>query len=322
MVKETQQRLPSQDEEVGESSLPVLKPKKKALETEKKDFKRTMHLFFDSQDFNQIQEYGRPRFSMEDILKSLCMMSYHGMSYRRAKSDIGEMKEQGFIKNSPSKSVLHKYANKEEVKKLLEQLIQISALFFREHENTIILDSTWFSKKMYGGGFRKVYDKKSTTLAKCRKLHISILKNSKIIAYAKTSIGTAHDSPFFEDLVKTVVKNGFQINCVLADAGYSAKRNYVICRELGIYEVYINFKSNSSTKRSKGELWRKQLHKHKYDKDSWNKEYRYRPLVEMVFSVLKRKSANYLRSKKICAQDVELLLKALVYNLTIMGRFN
>ena len=44
-------------------------------------------------------------------------------------------------------------------------------------------------------------------------------------------------------------------------------------------------------------------------------------LPEGVFSAIKRKNVNYLRSKREMSQDIELLLKALVYNLTIIGRF-
>jgi len=37
---------------------------------------------------------------------------------------------------------------------------------------------------------------------------------------------------------------------------------------------------------------------------------------------MKRKNLNYLRSRKEVAQDVEVLLKALVYNLTIIGKYS
>jgi hypothetical protein len=57
-------------------------------------------------------------------------------------------------------------------------------------------------------------------------------------------------------------------------------------------------------------------------KEVWNQTYRFRVIIEGIFSALKRKNLNYLRSKKETAMDVELLLKALVYNITIIGKYS
>ncbi len=59
----------------------------------------------------------------------------------------------------------------------------------------------------------------------------------------------------------------------------------------------------------------------KEQNEVWKDAYRYRTLVEQVFSVIKRKHLNYLRSRNETAQDVELLLKCLVYNITVIGRY-
>jgi len=57
-------------------------------------------------------------------------------------------------------------------------------------------------------------------------------------------------------------------------------------------------------------------------KDIWNQTYRFRVIVEGVFSAIKKKNLNYLRSRKETAMDVEVLLKALVYNLTVIGKYS
>ena len=49
---------------------------------------------------------------------------------------------------------------------------------------------------------------------------------------------------------------------------------------------------------------------------------RFRAIIEGIFSSIKRKNINYLRSRNEIAQDNELLFKALVYNLTIIGKFS
>ena len=300
----------------------ALQPNKLTLENEKENFITNLCDFIEPLNFEQLQVMGRPKVNFKDILKSLCMMSYNGMSYRRTQSDLKWMFEQELIKHIPPRSTLNDYANDENTKKLIEKLIQVSALFFNENEDTAIMDSTWFGQRMYTGGYRKVHDKKNAPLQKVRKLHIACLKNSKVIACAIATRGTRHDSPVFEDLITRLKSNGFQIKTLLADAGYTGKNNYALCKELGILNVFIDFKRNATLSRAKSDIWREKLRLYKEQREIWNETYRFRVIVEGIFSAMKKKNLNYLRSKKEVAQDVEILLKALVYNLTIIGKYS
>ena len=300
----------------------TLQKNKYSLEQEKEKFITNMCDFIEPLNFDQLQIMGRPKANFKDILKSILMMSFNGMSYRRTQSDLRKMYEEGLLTSIPPRSTLNDYVNNENTKNLIERLIQVSALFFNDNEDTAILDSTWFGQRMYTGGFRQVHDKKNAPLQKVRKLHVACLKNSKVIAYAKATKGTKHDSPFFDEVVNAVVRNGFTIKTLLADAGYSSKNNYALCNELGILNVFIDFRKNAVSRRAKSDLWREKLKLYKEQKDIWNQTYRFRVIVEGVFSAIKKKNLNYLRSRKETAMDVEVLLKALVYNLTIIGRYS
>lgn len=86
--------------------------------------------------------------------------------------------------------------------------------------------------------------------------------------------------------------------------------------------MFIDFKSNATLSRAKSDIWREKLKLYKEQKDVWNQTYRFRVIVEGIFSAIKKKHLNYLRSKKETAMDVEVLLKALVYNLTIIGKYS
>jgi hypothetical protein len=298
-----------------------LQKNKSSLEYEKERFIQNLCNFVEPLNFQSLQMMGRPRADLKDIVKSLLMMSYNGMSYRRTQSDLRWMFEQELIQSIPPRSTLNDYANNLDTKELIEKLIQISSLFFVDGEDTMIIDSTWFGLRMYSGGYRKVYDKKSAPLQKVRKLHLACMKNSRIITCAKATKGTLHDSNIFGELISLSLKNGFQIKTLLADAGYSGKNNYVFCKDKGISDVYIDFKSNATLRRAKSDIWREKLTLYKEKKEIWNESYRFRVLIEGVFSAIKRKNLNYLRSKKEIAQDVEVLLKALVYNLTIISKY-
>ncbi len=319
---EHQEKLYWGDGELLTRRVIPIESNKRTLESEKQKFLKLMSEFVDRTILEQPDNEGRPKSDLRDIIKSLLVMSFNGMSYRRAESDLRELYEKGFVLSKVPRSTLNDYANKEEIIKVLERLIQYSATFFIENESTIILDSTWFGLRMYSGGYRKVYDKKSASLQKVRKLHISCMKNSKVICFAKATKGTLHDSLMFEEMVKTPIKNGFIISRLLADAGYNARKNYALCKELNILNAFIDFKKNCSTKRAKSDLWRERVRMWKEHKELWKETYRFRVIIEGIFSSIKKKNLNWIRAKKENAQDVELLLKCLVYNLTIIGRYS
>ncbi len=302
-------------------TLVKLKPNPKALEQEKRNFIDFMFSFIEGVDFEEDQCIGRPRFSIRDIIKSLLVMCYNGMSYRRTEPDLIDLKEKGIIKYVPSRSLLNKYMLLEETKKIMEKLIQMSSLFFIENEDTLIVDSTWLSPRMYSGGYKRVYDKKSTSLQKVRKLHVACLKNSRIICCAKATEGTLHDSRMFEELISTPIKNGFMIRKLLADAGYAGKENYALAQSLNIRSVFIDFRKNATSKHAKSQTYINQLKMFKEEPEQWHESYRFRVLIEGIFSAIKRKHTNYLRSRKDCSQDVELLLKCLVYNLIVSCKY-
>ena len=73
--------------------------------------------------------------------------------------------------------------------------------------------------------------------------------------------------------------------------------------------------------RPKSNLWRQRLRFYMEEPEAWKETYRMRVLIENLFSTIKRKNMNYLRCRKENSQDVEMLLKALWHNITIIGKF-
>ncbi len=302
----------------------VLKLRPKHLENEKKDFIEIMRIFLEGIDLQQQQHQGRPRTPMSDIIASLLIMSYHGWSFRRSESDIEELYEKGIISFNPKKSTLHKYMSDSEIEKILVNLIEASSLYFIDsNDTTLIIDSTWYQKFM---NLCQAHhqNQRSVKLApqyKTRKIHVAMLKESKMIVWAKATPGQTNDTPLFEEMLNNVTKRGFNIDSILADKGYMSKKNYALCQELGIKNIFIDFRKNVTGKRPQGQLWRDRVKVFKDNPLEWRESYRYRVLIESLFSTIKRKGKNYIRNQKDISQNCELLLKALSHNLTIIAKF-
>lgn len=301
--------------------------KKNHLETEKLDFLKTSTAFISNINFSDYEHQsttGRPKFPIEDILKSLLIMNYHSWSYRRSRSDLEILKNLGFLNNIPKRSTMNKYMQEPILKVILTRLIEMSATTFIPIEDCIMLDSSQFFNKILMGGSKSKCHHKSKlfqvpTLEKTRKLHVAIARESKMIICARTSKGTVHDYNFCIELIDESIKNGFNVKTVLADAAYNSKEAYSFCEDKGIV-AYLDFKSNSIVRRSNSALRRRQLIMYKENKEEWHNAYRYRVLVESVFSVIKKKGLNHLRSRNENAKDCEMLLKSLWYNLCILAK--
>lgn len=290
---------------------------KRPLEEEKGVFLKTACNFLENIRFSDEQVNGRPKADPREILKHLMVMSYNAMSYRRAISDLKLLHDQGFIQKIISRSTLNDYANKDNTITLLERLIQVSATFFKESEDTLIVDSTWFGEKMYVGGCKNVHKNKQG-LMNTRKIHVGILKNSKIICCAKATHGTRHDSPVFKEILVGSAEM-FNLKYCLGDKGYCSRDNYILCNDRDI-TAFLDFKVNSRFKGGKSALWKQQINVWKDKPEIWKESYRFRVLIESVFSVIKKKHNSYLRSRNQVSRDVEMLLKCLVYNLSIIGK--
>ncbi len=294
------------------------------LETEKSDFVAVLNEFIDNIDFEQEYFCGRPGIDLRDILKCLLVMSYYGMSYRRSLSDMQDMFQKGFISFAPKRSTIAKYMLDKEIKEILKVLIPLSARTFMDIEDTILVDSSWWGKSLPLSGRHKrhVNSKRSYfPLDRTRKLHVMCFLKTQIIACVRVSAGTINDHSFFDEMIKEVIDNGFNVKRLIGDAGYSGKRHTALLEDLNIKEVFIDFKKNATFKKPRSFLWKERLKLYRENPEVWHESYRFRVIIENLFSSMKRKGKNYIRCRKPDSQDVELLLKAMVHNLIIIAKF-
>lgn len=125
------------------------------------------------------------------------------------------------------------------------------------------------------------------------------------------------DSPQFKPLVRGVFEAGFNPKTALGDKGYLSRDNYTFATDMGL-ETFIPFKSNSIGEPQGSAAWRKAFYLFQANREEFDRRYHLRSNVESMFSALKRKFGENIRSRTPVAQVNEVLCKLIAYNLTVV----
>ena len=110
---------------------------------------------------------------------------------------------------------------------------------------------------------------------------------------------------------------GIDAEHLIADKGYdSFKNRCLVLVKGGIpYIPYREGEKNKPNPSDKGELWKRMYHFYKFNEAEFKQHYHKRSNVETVFSMIKAKFGERLRSKGRTAQVNEVLCKVLAHNL-------
>jgi hypothetical protein len=137
---------------------------------------------------------------------------------------------------------------------------------------------------------------------------------SQLIVGAVASRGPSQDSPDFPAAMRQAAAN-LQPRRVLADKGYDAEHNHVLCRqELGIRSTVIPLNPRNAPGPPKGH-YRRMMHDH-----FPNLQYRHRAQAESGFSRHKRRLGSALTAHQEPNQFTELLIRTLTHNVMILAQ--
>ncbi len=269
---------------------------------------------------------GRHPIPLADQLFCAVQKVYSQLSCRRARSLFGFAVERGQLPKAPHYTLSSEAMNRPELTPILKDLITRSALPLAALEAGFAPDSTgirttsfgaWMGEK-HGDGREHVW----------LKAHALAGTKTHVIIRAIVTEKDGADNPQFEPLIREAADAGFPLKEVYADKAYSARSNYALAEEIG-FDLFVPFKSNARARVSTrgqavGEgkahsiLWRKAFYFFQLHRDEFEAKYHARSNVESVFSALKRKFGETLRSRTPTAQTNELLAKILAYNLTVL----
>jgi transposase len=262
------------------------------------------------------QVMGRPRASLSDLIFGSCMKVYTGMSGRRNQSDLREALMRGYLSMPLHYNTIQKYLEREDLTAYLKELIIASSLPLKSVECDFAVDSSGFAT----GQFSRWFDAKYGEPMKQHdwlKVHLMCGVKTNIVTSVEVSHRHANDSPFLKPLLDTTTGSGFQVKELSADKGYDSFKNrcFVLVKGGIPYIPFREGEKNKPNPSGKGELWKRMYHFYKFQETEFKQHYHKRSNVETVFSMIKAKFGERLRSKTERAQINEVLCKILCHNL-------
>ncbi len=265
-------------------------------------------------------EAGRPPIPLAEALYCVVLKVYSGLSARRASGVWESVKDRGLLTMVPSYRLTSRTLNRPELTPILYRLLSLSALPLAglEDGGVVAPDSTGIQTTSFGAWREAKHGEHRHH--KWLKVHAMVGTKTHVILRAIVDDAHSNDAPKFGPLLSSVIEDGFRPEAIVADRGYLSKENYETAAGFGV-TPYIPFKSNSVSQARgdyRSRAWKRAFHLFQANREEFDRNYHLRSNVESVFSALKRKFGENIRSKSPVAQVNEVLCKLIAYNLTVI----
>jgi transposase len=262
---------------------------------------------------------GERRLPKCDRVFAITMKVYDMKSARRSDTEMREWAAKGYMSKAPSYNSVCEYMEDAALAPVLRRLIEQSAAPLAAVETQLAVDSSGFSSQVYRRWYDAKYGKEmaeSTWL----KAHVTVGTRTNVIASARVTDGSDHDSPEFPALINAAARQ-FKPTEISADKGYLSVDNLNAVAAIGA-TPFIAFKENSrehvASHKGSDQLWTKMFHFFQFKRGEFLSHYNRRSNVETTFHMVKSKFGGSLRSKTRAAQENELLCKLLCHNLSVL----
>lgn len=259
------------------------------------------------------QTKGRPRLPLADAVFCAVLKVYSAMSGRRVVSDLSECHAKGYIAKVPHYNSTFNYLESPALTPILKAMIEESASPLKAVENQFAVDASGFSTSRFERWYDAKYGKERSA-RQWIKAHLMCGTRTHIVTSVEITDSSAHDAPYLSPLLtKTAAR--FAVAEVSGDKAYLSNGNFTAIVAAGAVP-YIPFKVNTTG--DGPELWRRLYHFYMFNRESFLEHYHRRSNVETVFSMIKGKFGDAVRSKGRVAQVNEVLCKVLCHNLCVL----
>ena len=259
---------------------------------------------------------GRPRLPLSDMVFASVYKVYVGFSSRRFTSDLRDAYTEGLIDSKPHFTSVNRYLANPALTAILKEFVSVSSLPLKGIETDFAVDASGFSTSRFVRWYDRKY-RRDTQAREWFKCHLVCGVKTKIVTAVDISGWTVHDSYFFVPLIKRTAQN-FDISEVAADKAYLGHWNMETVEEAG-GTPYIPFKTNTVVPKDDG-IWAKMYHLFMFNREEFMRHYHKRSNAESVFSMVKGKFGDSVRSKSDVGQINEVLAKMLCHNMCVLIR--
>jgi transposase len=253
---------------------------------------------------------GPARVPFSDRLFAICLKVWSTLSSRRFDCDLQEAHRRGHLSRCLHPNKVNCYMEEGELTPYLRAMIVRSALPLRAVETEFAVDSSGFSTSR----FIRWFDCKHGVERREHdwvKVHLACGVKTQVVTAAAIYNKDAADSPILPELLHAT-KEAFTVKEMSADKGYLSVENVEAISDAGGVP-FIAPKVNTTG--AAGGLFEKMFHYYQYRREEFLKHYHKRSLVEAVFSAVKRKFGDSVRSKTLTAMHNEVLAKLVCHNL-------
>lgn len=261
------------------------------------------------------QAQGRPRLPLSDMVFSSAYKVYSGFSSRRFSSDLRQAEQRGYVHKAAHFNSVNRYLSDVALTPILMGMITKSSLALSKVETEFAVDSSGLSTSRFVRWFNKKWGKEADN-REWVKCHLMCGVRTNIVTSVEISGWTAHDTTFFEPLLERTAKY-FQIDEISADKAYLSHKNLELAVLAGA-TPFIPFKSNTVPMEDDGSIWAKMYYHFMLNREDFLNHYHKRSNVETVFSMVKGKFGDSVRSKSEIGQVNEVLCKVLCHNLVVV----
>jgi transposase len=256
---------------------------------------------------------GRPRLPLADVVFSVCLKVYTTLSVRRFMSDLRSAHEKGYIGQLPHHNSVSRYLESETLAPILSAMIIRSSLPLKELETEFAVDSSGFSSCRHDRWYDERYGRMRSENSWV-KAHVMSGTRTHVVTSAEVREKDSADAPQFSPLVRTTAV-GFKIEQVSADKAYCNLENHEAVAAVG-GKPYLAFKSNATGE--VGGLYQQMYHQFCLNKEDFLRRYHRRSNAESVFSAIKRRFGDFVRSKADVAMRNEVLCKLVCHNIVCL----
>ena len=246
----------------------------------------------------------------------VCYREKLNVAYRRFVEICNEnnLKHMLCLKRIPHYTTLQKFVQRTP-KTLFETLVRACRKLLSLKDVTASIDGTGFSNTNPSQYYCKRIDGK--TSKNYTKTVFLTDNKTKLVLNIRSHSDHASETLDFIPMVKELKQI---LSCVLADKGYDSNANRRYCWDNNI-EVHIPVREWKQHRQKYGlKPFLKSKYRKKAAKLFDKSKYNYRSLIESVNSAIKRTLGSYVCSRRADNQQKQVTIKAIAYNLELVGR--